>query len=93
VPIIVVPETLLRTIGDLLLEKLSADVRARGLANVATRLLNGDPADEILAYASETGVDLIVTGSRGLGGLKSLFLGSVSRRLVENATTPCLVVK
>jgi nucleotide-binding universal stress UspA family protein len=93
VPIIVVPEPLLQKIGELLLEKLSEDVRSRGLANVATRLLNGDPADEILAYADEAGVDLIVTGSRGLGGLKSLFLGSVSRRLVENATVPCLVVK
>ncbi|HEX9770312.1 MAG TPA: universal stress protein [Kiloniellales bacterium] len=93
VPIIVVPDAVLAKFGDLLLETSAAKVRSRGLDNVVTALLDGDPADEILRYAEPNGIDLIATGSRGLGGLKSLFLGSVSHKLVENAKCPCLVVK
>lgn len=93
VPIIVVPDSVLAKFGDLLLEAAAAGVRARGLDNVVTAVLDGDPADEILRYAKQNGSDLIATGSRGLSGLKSLFLGSVSHRLVENAECPCLVAK
>jgi nucleotide-binding universal stress UspA family protein len=93
VPIVVVPDAILTKVGDLLLEKLTANVRSRGLDSVATGLLDGDPADEILRYADRNGIDLIAVGSRGLGGLKGLFLGSVSHKLIEDAKCPCLVVK
>ena len=93
VPIIVVPDDVLTKFGDHLLEALATRAHSRGLDEVATSLLNGETADEILRYADENGVDLITVGSRGLGGLKSLFLGSVSHKLVEQAKCPCLVVK
>ena len=93
VPIVVVPDTVLEKVGSLLLEKLTANARSRELDSVASGLLDGDPADEILRYADRNGIDLIAVGSRGLGALKSLFLGSVSRKLVEDAKCPCLVVK
>ena len=47
----------------------------------------------VLRYAEDKNVDLIVCGTRGLGGIKSFFLGSVSHKLLEDATCPCLVVK
>jgi len=93
VPMVVVPDAILTKVGDLLLEKLAANVRSRGLDSVATGLLDGDPADEILRYANRNGIDLITVGSRGLGGLKGLFLGSVSHKLIKDAKCPCLVVK
>ena len=46
----------------------------------------------ILALAGECGVDLIVVGSRGLTGLRAIIAGSVSKRLVEHARLPVLVV-
>ena len=47
-------------------------------------------ADEIVAYAKEAGVDLIVTGTRGpRGTLGHLFLGSVAERVVRTAPCPC----
>jgi len=52
----------------------------------------GHPAEEIVTRAKETDADLIVIGSRGLGTLKGLLLGSVSKQIVELAERPVTVV-
>jgi nucleotide-binding universal stress UspA family protein len=57
---------------------------------VETRALTGQPADVLLAESSDAG--LIVVGRRGLGGFKSLLLGSVSQQVVHYATCPVVVV-
>ena len=49
-------------------------------------------ATTILAEADELGVNAIVLGTRGLTGLKSLLLGSVSHAVVQHAHVPVLVV-
>jgi nucleotide-binding universal stress UspA family protein len=71
---------------------------ARSLAEEAgvtahTRLLRGDPADEIVAYADTVDADLIVVGSRGHGAVASALLGSVSRGILREARRPVLVVR
>jgi nucleotide-binding universal stress UspA family protein len=55
------------------------------------KMAHGDPAEEILADAKAGGYDLVVVGSRGLGPLGRLVLGSVSTEVVENAECPVLV--
>ena len=55
------------------------------------RRLDGSPAEEI-AEACEQGVDLLVTGSRGYGPMTRVLLGSVSRKLINEAPCPVLVV-
>lgn len=54
---------------------------------------SGDVADAILHCAKEGGFDLIVLGSRGLGAVKSFFLGSVSSRVTQHAPCAVLIVK
>ena len=93
IAVVVVPDAVLEKFGSLLLDKAAIRARAAGLETVVTGLLQEDPAAEILRYADRNAIDLIVTGSRGLGGLKGLFLGSVSHKLIEDAKCPCLVVK
>ncbi|WP_456276856.1 universal stress protein [Bacillus sp. AK128] len=56
-------------------------------------LLEGDPAIEITKYAEEKNVDLIVIGSRGLGKVRELFLGSVSHNVVQTAKCPVFIIK
>ena len=63
-------------------------------ANVAEAHLREGPAvDEILDLAKEVGADLIVIGSRGLGPVKRVILGSVSEGVVHHATCPVLVLR
>jgi nucleotide-binding universal stress UspA family protein len=49
-------------------------------------------AEAILAAANEVGAQVIVVGTRGLTGVKSLLLGSVSHAVVHHADVPVLVV-
>lgn len=53
----------------------------------------GSPGPVLLQMADEIGADLVVMGSRGLGPLKGIFMGSVSSYLVSRAKCPVLIVK
>jgi nucleotide-binding universal stress UspA family protein len=58
-----------------------------------TAVRDGVPHSEILRYADEAGIDLIVIGTHGRTGRDKLVnMGSVTERVVENATQPVLVV-
>lgn len=58
-----------------------------------TILKKGHPSDAIVTEAEEGKYDLIVLGSRGLGGLKRLLLGSVSNAVVQEVKTNVLIIK
>ena len=58
-----------------------------------TKLVEGRPADKIVETAKLESCDLIVMGSRGLGGIKEFFLGSVSDRVADEAPCPVLIIK
>jgi nucleotide-binding universal stress UspA family protein len=60
---------------------------------VEHRVVEGDPAEEILRQAGRTGCDLIVMGTHGRTGLGSLFLGSVAQEVLRNAPCPVVTVK
>jgi universal stress protein A len=53
----------------------------------------GDPSDEILKYAREHNVDLIVCGTHGRRGWDLVAMGSVAARLVRLASCPVLTVR
>jgi nucleotide-binding universal stress UspA family protein len=55
--------------------------------------LEGDPAEEIVRYASEAGMDLIVMGTHGRSGLERLLMGSVAEKVMRDAACSVLVVK
>lgn len=61
---------------------------------VQTKVLEGvSITDELLSYAESHGIDLIVMGSRGLGGFKKLLLGSVASGVSQHSKCPVLIVK
>jgi nucleotide-binding universal stress UspA family protein len=53
----------------------------------------GYPAEQIERVAKEEDCDLIVLGSRGMGGLKSLLLGSISDSVIHAVHCPVLVAR
>ncbi|HUH79373.1 MAG TPA: universal stress protein [Methanoregula sp.] len=58
-----------------------------------TVILEGKPAAEIVRFAEEKEVDLIIIGTRGKRGLERIFLGSVAEAVVRTAACRVLVVK
>jgi nucleotide-binding universal stress UspA family protein len=84
----------MRSIYNMSLKEAEEDVKgAFPDIKVNTKLLEGRPSSVIVEEAENEGVDLIVIGSRGIGGITGWILGSTSRRVVESCTKPILVVK
>lgn len=60
---------------------------------VSRSLLLGTPFAEIIRFAREHDVDLIVLGTHGRSGLKHLIMGSVAEKVVREAPCPVLTVR
>jgi nucleotide-binding universal stress UspA family protein len=58
----------------------------------STRVLTGDAAHEIIAYAQTAKIDLIIMGTHGRKGLDRTFFGSVAENVVKNAPVPVMVI-
>lgn len=55
-------------------------------------VLSGDPAEEIIKYAEDEGVDIIVMATHGLKPSKKFIMGSVTSKVVHHSKVPVLVV-
>jgi universal stress protein A len=75
-----------------LLDRLTVDDR-EGLNALAVVRTSDDPAEEIVRYAAEHDIDLIVLGTHGRRGVAHLLAGSVAERVVRTAACPVLIVK
>jgi nucleotide-binding universal stress UspA family protein len=82
---------ILQDSADIILENARAKVEAAGVHEVGTECLMGDPATQILDYASEKGIDVIVLGHRGVGPNPDL-LGGVARKILNRTTISCLII-
>ena len=60
---------------------------------VQTHLLNGDPAEALMALAEEVRADLVCVGATGKTGIEKYLLGSVAYRLMEKLPVPLLVTQ
>lgn len=70
---------------------LAPDERARYQAALVLR--SGSPFVEVVRYAREEHVDLIVLGTHGRGAIAHMLLGSVAERVVRKAHCPVLTVR
>ncbi len=76
-------------------EKILNDLvkRVPSKINCVTEILTGDPAKVIVNYSKKKKPDVIIMGSRGLGGFSKLLLGSVSSKVVDHASSSVLVIR
>ena len=65
----------------------------RRVTQIETEIREGDPATEIVAAAQNHHADLIIMGTQGLSELKSMFMGSVTRKVNNLSPIHCLTVK
>jgi nucleotide-binding universal stress UspA family protein len=87
------PLEVLEYIASNVLADAEAAIRAKGVAEVEAVVEQGDTAQHILDKAAQSGADMIVMGSRGLGGLAGLLMGSVSQKINHLATCTCVTVR
>lgn len=101
------PGNIPRLIGGAAREKLQQDLEEAGRQLVANyqnlcegfnvcytiEVKIGDPANVLIKYAEENGVDLIVMGSRGLTDLEGLLLGSVTHHVLQRTCCPVLIIR
>jgi nucleotide-binding universal stress UspA family protein len=86
-----------RSLGELALRRARTELENRGLhpEQIETLLRIGTPVDETIKVAKELQADLIVIGSRGntpRQRLRRFFAGSISRRILDLATCPVMIV-
>jgi nucleotide-binding universal stress UspA family protein len=77
-------------------QKLENDYEGMFVARKLRYKIRGEscknPGEAVCRIADEEKADLIVMGSRGMGTVKRVLIGSVSEYIVRNANTPCLVI-
>ena len=82
----------LRSDGGKLLAQAERMATAAGVACVS-HVSIGAAAEEIAAYAARHGCDAIVMGTRGMGAVAGLVMGSVAQKVVHLAPVPVTLVK
>lgn len=78
---------------DEIIKRARAIAQERGVSRARTATREGKPARSIVDYAKGNKVDLIVIGSRGLGEVESMLLGSVSHKVSMLAGCTVMIVK
>ncbi|ELZ13372.1 UspA domain-containing protein [Haloterrigena salina JCM 13891] len=73
-----------------LLAEAETTARDAGVDDVVTEVRSGSVPREIVSYADDEGVDLVVMGTHGRNGLDQLLLGSITERVLRTASVPVL---
>lgn len=90
---ILVPDEILAEVASLILDHAKKMAQSKGVKDVTTEVLDGSAADKIVAAAEKENADMIVMGSRGLGNLAGLLMGSVSHKVSHLAKCTVVAVK
>lgn len=72
-------------------DEIAEQAKARDIETTAA-VRRGNPHDDILSYADEADVDVIVMGTHGRTGVKRALLGSVTEDVVRHSSIPVLTV-
>ena len=81
----------LKNQGQQAVDYIKCLVEAKGI-NVKSVLLEGNPSDELIRYADEEKMDIVIMGTLGKTGLDRILLGSVAGNLVRHTKVSVMVV-
>ncbi len=85
-------DDILRQVAKDILQEATDLAKSSGAVKIQTAIGSGDPATSVIGFTKRRKIDLIVVGTRGLGKVKGVFLGSVSRKIVDSADVNCMIV-
>ena len=77
--------------GELVLEDTVASIGEGVDAKI--HVMEGDPADQIIAAAETDHVDLLIVGNKGIAGVKGTLLGSIPQKVSEYAPCDVLIAR
>ncbi len=83
----------LETVGKQIISDARKKLADHGVKGIETSLLVGDAPEEIVKFAKEQKIDMIILGNQGLGKIKEFFIGSVTSKVVRAAHCTCITVK
>jgi nucleotide-binding universal stress UspA family protein len=86
-------EDILRQVAESILNEAVDRAKAGGAKKIQTAIGSGDPATSIIGFAKRRNIDTVVLGTRGLGKVKGILMGSVSRKVANSADTNCFIVR
>lgn len=82
----------LETEGEAAVGSVAERAETAGVETVTT-IEEGVPQNEIVAYADDEGIDVIVMGTHGRAGVNRLLLGSVTENVIRQTEVPVHVVR
>jgi len=84
----------IRNLIEVDIEKKNQKYRSIDGISIEPIIIYGDPSNQIVKFANENRVDMIVIGSNGLQGIAKIKgLGSVSRKVSENVECPLVIIR
>ena len=86
-------EDILRQVAENILNEAQVRAGKGGAIKIQTAIGSGDPASSVIGFAKRRNIDMIVIGTRGLGKIKEVLMGSVSRKIANSAEANCLIVR
>ena len=75
------------------IESIKKIIKSRGIEVNQSTILTGIPAQEIINYAKNNEIDLIILGSRNKSKMDRFLMGSVSKRILENVVSDIWLVR
>ncbi|GGL39202.1 universal stress protein UspA [Halarchaeum grantii] len=82
----------MEAVGERATDRIREAAAEEGI-DVVTAVVNGTPAHEIVTYANEHDIDLVVMATHGRRGVERVLLGSTTERVVRRANVPVLTVR
>ncbi|UCD88236.1 MAG: universal stress protein [Desulfobacterales bacterium] len=72
--------------------EMFVDKNLGAIVDHETKVVTGSPAEEILKFADQQDIDLIIMGTHGRKGLERTLMGSVADHVIKNAAVPVLTI-
>ncbi|MBX4936358.1 universal stress protein [Rhizobium binae] len=80
-------------LGDQIVQQAVRTLKTKGVNDIQSLVLEGNPAEQILKAIADEEPDLVICGARGLSSFAALLFGSVSNKIAHMCPVTCITVR